>query len=264
MVILQGIRSCNGRARVEIVLLGTGTSIPHPEMASPGCCVRIPGAVLLFDIGSGNLKRLAEAGISYLDINCVFLTHFHPDHTGDLVPLLFAFRNPYHPRETGFKICGPPGLVDFYRGLCGAYGTHVEALDYDLEIKEMGGVYETDSFRVLSLHVPHTGASLAFRIESAGRNFVVSGDTGYSEELVEFSRGADAVLYECSFPGDSAVTGHLTPTLAARMAEEAGVGKLVLTHFYPVFDGYDITGECRKVFGGTIVLGRDLLTFQLD
>jgi len=248
---------------VEITLLGTGTSIPHPDRASSGCLVRAGGTVMLFDVGSGTLKRLAEAGHSYLEIDLVFLTHFHPDHTGDLVPLLFALRNPYFPRTGSLQIVGPPGLLDFYRGLCGVYGTHVEALDYDLKIAEMEGPFEATSFSVMSVNVPHTRQSLAYRVEAEGRSFVVSGDTGPSPELVEFSRGADLALFECSFTVEQEAEGHLTPVTAGGMAEEAGVSKLVLTHFYPVFGGCDIVSDCRKVFSGEVTVGTDLMRILL-
>ena len=248
---------------MEITLLGTGTSIPHPERASPGCLVCVGGSTILFDIGSGTLKRLAETGRSYLDIDFVFLSHFHPDHTGDLVPLLFAFRNPYHPRTGCITIGGPPGTISFYRGLCGVYGTHVEALDYDLEVIEIGAHLEMPDFSLTSIKVPHTEQSLAYRVEADGKSFVLSGDTGVSPELADFSRGADVAMFECSFTSDQEAQGHLTPATAGSMAEQAGVSKLVLTHFYPVFDGCDIRSECRKYFSGEAVVGTDLMKIKL-
>jgi ribonuclease BN (tRNA processing enzyme) len=252
-----------GEYALEIVLLGTGTSIPHPERASPACFVRAGSVMMLFDIGSGSLRRLAEAGFSYLDIDYIFLTHFHPDHLGDLVPLLFAFRNPFHPRTRKLTICGPHGMGDHYRGLREVYGIYVEPKEYDLELVEVDESFRGEDFAVSSINVPHTGSSRAYRLESDGKSIVLSGDTEYSHELVELSRGADLVLYECSFRDGMDAEGHLTPAVAARMAEEAGVGTLVLTHFYPVFDGFDIGDECRNVFKGKVIMGEDLLKFQL-
>jgi len=244
---------------VELLLLGTGTSIPHPERNSPGCCVEAGGSRILVDLGSGGLTRLAEAGISYLDIDYLFLTHFHPDHTGDLVPLIFASRNPFHPREKRLTLSGPRGLKDFYRGLLGVYGEFVEPRGYDLKIVELEGPFEASGFRITSHRVPHTASSLAYRIFSGGKSIVVSGDTGYSEEFVEFSSGTDLLLCECSFRDDMDIPGHLTPRTAARIGEEAGAARLVLTHFYPVFEGIDIEAECRKHYRGELTVGRDLM-----
>lgn len=244
---------------MELLLLGTGTSIPHPRRSSPGCCVSAGGSRILFDIGSGSLRRLAEAGISYLEIDYVFLTHLHPDHTGDLVPLLFASRNPLQPRTKRLTVSGPPGTKDFYRGLLGVYGDLVEANEYKLGIVELEGPFEASGFRIECHRVPHTATSLAYRIFWGGKNIVVTGDTGYSEGLIEFSKGADLLLAECSFRDDMDASGHLTPGTAGRLAGEAGVARLVLTHFYPVFEGYDIERECRKHFRGDLVVGEDLM-----
>lgn len=249
---------------MEVILLGTGTSIPHPEKASSGVCVRTDDTLVLFDLGSGTLKRLAEAGISYLDIDHVIFTHYHPDHTGDLVPLVFSYRNPFRPRSRNFTLVGPPGLTEFYRGLRGVYGDFVEPRDYELELVEHEGAYETDGFLLTSLPVHHTEASLAYRFYSEQKSIVVSGDTGPFPELADFSRGADLAIFECSFRDDMDAEGHMTPTSAGLLAEEAGVTKLVLTHFYPVFDdGYDIVGRCRKVYSGDVIVGEDLSRIRL-
>jgi ribonuclease BN (tRNA processing enzyme) len=250
-------------AVMEIIMLGTGTSIPHPDMASPGVCVRTKSSLVLFDLGSGALKRLAEAGVSYLDVGHVVFTHYHPDHTGDLVPLLFSYRNPFRPRTTGLTVIGPPGLVEFYGALCGVYGPFVEAREYELELVEHREPYETEEFLLEGLRVRHTESSLAYRFSSGGKTFVVSGDTGPFPRLAEFSRGADLAIFECSFRDDAGVEGHLTPETAGALAEEAGVPRLVLTHFYPVFDGYDIAAHCRKAYGGEVVIGKDLSRIRL-
>ncbi len=248
---------------MEIIMLGTGTSIPHPERASPGVCVRTAGSLVLFDLGSGTLKRLAEAGESYLDVDHVVFTHYHPDHTGDLVPLLFSYRNPFRPREAKLTIVGAPGLAEFHRALSGVYGDFVEAREYDLEIVEFRDPYEAGDFRLEGLRVPHTESSLAYRLSSGGRSIVVSGDTGAFAGLAKFSRGVDLAIFECSFRDDMEIEGHLSPTKAGQLAEEAGVPKLVLTHFYPVFEGFDIALHCRKVYGGEVIVGKDLSRIRL-
>jgi ribonuclease BN (tRNA processing enzyme) len=246
---------------MELLLLGTGTAIPHVERSSPGAFVKAGSSRILFDTGSGTLRRLSEAGISYLDIDQVFFTHFHPDHTGDLVPLLFASRNALQPRAKKLILGGPPGLEAFYRGLLGVYGEFIEAGDYDLGIVEIQGSFEARDFLLLSHKVPHTENSFAYRISSEGKSLVLSGDTGYSEDLVEFSRDADLLLCECSFRDDMEISGHLTPRLAGRIAREAGARRLVLTHFYPVFEDYDIEAACRKEYRGEVAVGRDLMKF---
>ena len=69
---------------------------------------------------------------------------------------------------------------------------------------------------------------------------VYSGDTDYSEDLIRLAQGADLLICECSLPEEMKVEGHLVPSLAGRIASEAGCRKLLLVHLYPECEGRDI------------------------
>ncbi len=86
-----------------------------------------------------------------------------------------------------------------------------------------------------------------------------SGDTDVSENLVSLAQNADIKICEGSLPDAIKVPGHLTPSLAGQMATQAGVKKLVLTHFYPQCNDADIVSECRKTYAGPLVLAEDLM-----
>lgn len=75
---------------MKLTILGSGTCVPYARRGSSGYAIELEGASMLLDCGSGATRSLARAGINYLGIDCLFLSHFHPDHTGDLVPFLFA------------------------------------------------------------------------------------------------------------------------------------------------------------------------------
>jgi ribonuclease BN (tRNA processing enzyme) len=59
------------------------------------------------------------------------------------------------------------------------------------------------------------------------------------------------------------VEGHLTPSLAGRIAAEAGAKKLLLTHFYPECESADIEAQCRKTYDGPLILARDLMVVDV-
>jgi ribonuclease BN (tRNA processing enzyme) len=112
--------------------------------------------------------------------------------------------------------------------------------------------------------VEHSPQSIAFRITGpGGRRLVYSGDTDYSESLVDLARGADLLICESSFPEEHKVRGHLTPAMAGDIAARAAVRRLMLTHFYPACDRADIEGECRRTYRGPLVLARDLMRLSL-
>ena len=94
-------------------------------------------------------------------------------------------------------------------------------------------------------------------------SLVYSGDTGFCDEIVSLADGTDLLILECSFPDDMKIEGHLTPSQAGRIASLAGVKKLLLTHFYSECLATDITTQCRKTYGGELVLARDLLHLDI-
>ncbi|MFB6147360.1 MAG: MBL fold metallo-hydrolase, partial [Candidatus Nanohaloarchaea archaeon] len=70
----------------------------------------------------------------------------------------------------------------------------------------------------------------------------------YFRALEDFARGADVLVTDCSMPDDEKMEGHMTPTESARLAEKAGVEKLVLSHLYPDIEGHDIVEKARETF----------------
>lgn len=251
---------------MNVIVIGSGTGIPLAHRASPALVMTSPGGPVLFDMGPGTLRQLARIGIGHERIGRIFLSHFHPDHTADLIHFLFATRNPLVLKKRNpFTVYAPRGLKVFLEGMESAYGTWIripeeimrtEELDaVDLDQRMLPGV------EVLSLPVPHTSQSLAFRVaaSSSGTSFVYTGDTGFAQELAEFAKDCDVLISECSFPDGEGVEGHLTPSEAGRMATLAGARKLVLLHFYPEVLATDIVSQCRKTFEGELVLGRDFL-----
>jgi ribonuclease Z len=101
-----------------------------------------------------------------------------------------------------------------------------------------------------------------------GRTVVYSGDTRPSLALIEAARGADLLVHEATFGGDELErakdTGHSTAAEAARVALDAGVRRLVLTHISPRYtrDAPELLAEARAIFPETIV-ARDGMTVEV-
>ncbi len=248
-------------SRMHVTILGSGTAIPSLRRGSPALLVEVAGQSLLFDGGAGTLPRLLEAGVPVIELDRVFYTHLHPDHTGDLVPLLFALRNPAWRRTKPLYLTGPRGFLAYYEGLVSVYGDWIAANSYELMLKEiLTEATEGKGFRVIPREVEHIKHSLCYRVEAAGgKSLVFSGDTTYCDAIIDAGRGADLLVLECSSPDEQPMKNHLTPTQAGQIAALSGCRRLVLTHFYPICDEYDIVTPCRKVFDGELVLAEDMM-----
>lgn len=253
----------------RVTILGSGTCVPSLERSACAAVACFDDTVFLFDIGPGTTRRLLEAGISVFDVTHIGISHLHPDHTGELVSFLFANKYPVGSlRQKPLTLIGGTGLAAFYAQLKDIYGEWIDGAG-KLEILEMSNT-KTDEktfsgFRLQTAPVCHRPESVAFRINHpGGQSLVYSGDTDYSENLIDLSQSADLLICEAALPDEHKVEGHLTPSLAGSIASRANAGRLVLTHLYPPCEGADMIGQCRRSYAGPVSLARDLLTFELD
>jgi ribonuclease BN (tRNA processing enzyme) len=254
---------------MRIIILGSGTAIPMTDRGSPSLAVFVDNHPILFDLGPGTMGRLARLGIGPEKIEKIFLTHFHPDHTADLIHFLFACRNPgLLKRRSPFSVSGPSGLHKFMEALHSAYPDWLNFPIDTMQTDELSCNETTERdhghYRIKTAPAHHTPQSLAYRIENnTGKAVVISGDTGFCDHIIQLAENADLLILEAAFPDNQAVDGHLTPSLAGRMAHLAGVKRLVLTHFYPECLKTDITAQCRKTWQGELTLAEDLLQIQI-
>jgi ribonuclease BN (tRNA processing enzyme) len=224
--------------------------------------VRHGGCTLLVDAGLGTLQKLAALGVSLAEPDVVAFTHLHLDHTAELAPMLFSIKNTGIGRRKPLSLLGAPGFREFYGKLRRTYGNWVEGGDYPLLVEEITDrPVSLGSLVLTAVPVLHTPQSVAFRVEDpeTGKVIAFSGDTAVCPGLVTAARDADVAVFECSFPNERRVEGHLTPGEAGEVANAAKVKRLVLTHFYPECEGADILGQCRETYSGEIILAEDLL-----
>jgi ribonuclease BN (tRNA processing enzyme) len=255
---------------ITVTILGSGTCVPSLKRSSCCALLKVGDSNLLFDSGPGTMRRLLETGTTIFDISFIFYSHLHPDHTGELVPFLFATKYPdVNSRTTPLTITAGRGFSAFYKKLKNIYGNWIELSPGMVNIIELDNTgpdsIRFDDFTVKSLPVEHTDESIAYRINSVGgKSVVYSGDTDFSGNLITLSKDADLLICESAMPDELKVKGHLTPSMAGEIATRANVRKLVLTHFYPICDQADVEKQCRKTWSGPLVLAEDLVNIDLS
>ena len=243
------------------------------------------------DCGYGVSKQLISAGVALNRVRYVFITHHHSDHNLELGPLF------YNAWITGLPVrvdaYGPPGLTamtrDFFNYLKFDIDTRIDdagradprTLLTPHEFDKPGIVLTNDDVKITSCLVRHPPIkqAYAYRFDAKDRSIVISGDTAYAPELAEFAKGADVLIHEVMYlPGIEALlrrlpnakrlrehlmAAHTLPEDVGKIAAQAGVKTLVLSHFVPGDDA-SITDEqwsegVRKYFKGQIIVGKDLM-----
>jgi ribonuclease BN (tRNA processing enzyme) len=251
----------------RITIIGSGTCVPRLDRSACAVLVETGRAKILLDLGPGTIRRLLEYGVTIFELSHILLSHFHPDHTSELAPLLFATKYPDgNARRRRLDVIGGPGLRSFYQGLQAAYGQWIELPQEQLAFIEMEiAVTQSlkfDDFHVTARPMNHRPESLAYRIQvKNGFSMVYSGDTDECQALAELADGTDLLICESAMPDQQKVPGHLTPSLAGAVASRAKAKRLVLTHLYPPCDAVDIVKQARSTYKGPVIVAEDLMSF---
>jgi ribonuclease Z len=269
---------------MQVILLGTGFPRPDPNRAGPSTAIVIGEKVFIVDAGRGILMRFAGTDLALKNIQAVFLTHLHSDHTEGL-PDLFDTSWIFG-RAAPLELYGPRGTKQMAAALVKFFAADIH-VRRDLTEKQPaagatihthivneGLVYKDESVRVTAFAVDHHPVEPAFgyRFDSGGKSIVISGDTRPSDNLIHFAKDADILVHEACLP--EYFDEHDTPEVAARLkqyhtsaedagrvAQAAGVKMLVLTHLVPGNNDQAFLDRAGKYYKGKIVAGHDLMRF---
>ena len=274
---------------MKFTFLGTGCPVASPLRAGPAHLVTGARARVLIDCGAGVSRRLVAAGERGADIDALIVTHYHSDHVVDFYQLLVS--SWHQGRARPFVVHAPASVISHMRRILAAYADERELRiaherrpsSHGLEV-EFHELADGRSIKVGDLvaepfAVDHRPITPAFGLVlGQGKTRIVfSGDTRPVSSIVEAARGAELLVCEVfvdremkPMPGvRSAETiaavrsYHLTPRQIAKLAREAEVAALALTHFVPPnADREALVAEIRKGFQGPVIAGEDLMSID--
>ncbi len=282
----------------KLVILGTGGGplpmVPSRHRFMTSHVMVSNGAAYVLDFGLGVTNQFARTGLSFQDVRSLFITHHHPDHNIEYGPFLIIGWIGGLPLTV--KAYGPPPLKHMTSGFLDAWRATVDfwAEDFKVpplhsldvtEISAVGPVMEDENVKVSATIVNHPPVkpALGYRFDFPDRSIAFSGDTTPVEAMAKIAAGADMLVHE-AMDLEAEATGLKTRIgngLAAkyditmahmradhspvedvgRIAQEAGVKTLVLSHLVPS-DGVkdDIwRAGAAKHFKGEIIVAHDMM-----
>jgi ribonuclease BN (tRNA processing enzyme) len=253
-------------SRLTLTVIGCSGSVPGPQSAASCYLVEADDFRLVMDLGSGALGPL-QRHCAISDIDAVLLSHLHPDHCIDVLPLYVARTYGPEGRLPRLPVYGPAGAGgDLARAYPGGRDPEQEAFGGAFAFADLApGRTSIGPLDVTVARMAHPVPTWGIRIEHGGRAVVYSADTGPCESLVELARGADLFLCEASYVDEDTNPPdlHLTGAEAGEHAARAGVRRLVLTHIPPWFDPTDALAAAGKTFDGPIELARPGSSYQV-
>jgi ribonuclease BN (tRNA processing enzyme) len=299
--ILMLAATCGASAQTRVVTLGTqGGPLPGPTRAQPANAVVVRDRIYLVDAGNGVIHQLVAAGLDQRKIGTIFITHNHDDHNADWGTLLGIQWSTGRRADT--HVYGPAGTESMLQGFMQYFAPNARIRMADSpnypqpqkawhahDIQGPGLVFRDDLITVTAIENCHFAPgresldkSYAFRFQTPDEVIVFAGDTGRCPQLVEFAKDADLLVHEVIDPPliEQAMRRELPPQVAeglmrhmvqehttaedvGRLAQAAGVKKLVLTHVIPGREEPDsgYLDGVKKHYGGPAVVARDLMAF---
>ena len=278
----------------RLVTLGVkgGPSVRKGGAMPTATLLDLDGRRIVVDCGLGVTRALVQADVVLATLDVILITHLHSDHVLELGGLIHTAWT--SGLKTPVQVFGPVGTRALWDGFLAslAYDNAIRVVDDGrvpleslVSVVEIGpGVVPVPGISVSALAVLHPPVdhALAYRIDGS-RSVTFSGDTTHFPPLADFARGCDVLLHEAMLPegideilrktgGGEKLRHHLhashaTVDDAARIAQAAGVGRLVLNHLIPTddprFTQADWLTRAAAHYAGPVTLGRDGLELAL-
>jgi ribonuclease Z len=291
-------------------LCGTGSPMPDINRAGPCISVLAGGHAFIVDAGEGSARNVLLMNFPIGKTEAILLTHFHSDHISDLGEMELQ-RWAGGSNKTPLDVIGPTGVEQVVAGFNLAFGLdagyrvahHGPAVmpptgagavanpfELSAEYNASVVVFDEDGVKITAFKVDHRPVepAVGYRFDYKGRSLVISGDTVYSESLLEQAQGVDMLFHEAlnvnmvnmmnqnadvnGSPSIGNITHdipsyHSTPEDAAKIAGLAGVKQLVYYHIIPPLPSPILKnmflGDAKDYFSGPITMGEDGMLFFL-
>jgi ribonuclease BN (tRNA processing enzyme) len=255
-------------AVARLTIAGSSSSIPRPGRACSSYLVDDGATAVALDLGTGALANLRRY-VDYDVLGAVVISHMHADHFLDVIPLRYALRYGARRPKEKLPLYLPPGGLAMLERLVSAFadeGGHFLTDVFALHEYDPAAVLRIGAATLRFAHTQHYIPAFAIRWESGGASVAYSADTAPDERVVALARDADVFLCEATLRHDErerGARGHSSAEEAARMADAAGVRRLVLTHYGEESTSRDLDEPARTAFSGEIIVADDHAVFDL-
>jgi len=254
---------------MKLTVLGSGTFVPNLNRQNASYLLQDSRNNFVIDFGRGAINRLMEAGVSIYEIDSIFITHFaHPDHTADLLSLLFSLNVPANVKDNRKKdlyLYGPEGIKKYIKKMFGLMES--PTIKLKLVVKEVSPneTIKIDDWKITNFKVKHLNKSaLAYRFEKGNKIISFSGDSSYCDGLKKAIKSSDLAVLESTWPKNIEPGAHMTAEDAGKISLESNVKKLILSHILDSYlRNYDLIKSAKKYFKGPIIIAKDLMEIEI-
>jgi ribonuclease BN (tRNA processing enzyme) len=264
---------------MRVTTLGSATHYPRPGNACSGYLVQSGETSIWVDAGAGTLAEL-QRHVQLEDVNAIWISHTHADHTSDLLTAYYAYRFGDVQPGAPIPLFAPHGLRERMVAFLG--GSAETGLDLVFGFANLatnpgggstqlgatpgGGAAQLGDLALSWREVDHDVPGFALRVDGPDGSFVYSGDSAPCKALDELASGCDALLCEAGTdaqePGEHPV--HHTPEEAGGTASRAAVHRLIVTHTALGLSAEAAAARAQTRFDGPVEVARPGSVFVVE
>ena len=250
----------------KLIILGSSNAVSSKDSENTHMVLVGEERTVMVDCVNNPIHRLEKAGVDFMDVTDLILTHFHPDHVSG-VPLLLMdmwLRG----RKSLINIYGLHYTLDRMEKLMELYSwenwpNFFPVAFHRLPANEKNRLLDCAEFKITSSPVRHLIPTIGLRFDFKANKkaLAYSCDTEPCVEVVRLAEEADVLIHEAS----GAALGHSSAGQAGQIAAQAEVGKLFLIH-YPTgeYTNGNLIAETRQHYQGEVALATDFMTLDFS
>lgn len=253
---------------MKITILGSGSFFIDKTHSAPSYLIQTQDTNILLDCGPGTESQLAKIDFDPLNIEYIFISHFHADHTSDLLPILmraYILEKFYGGKiDKNIKIIGPKGIKEFVKKLANIF-QHEGLIDFEkIEYLTYDNLIDFDNFEIQPFKVCHANIpAYGLRLKIDNKIISYTGDAVFSKNLNKLVENADLLIADCADPKGNPAGVHMNTTQVGELCKNNNVKSVVLSHQVPPGYNTDVVGEVKEIFSGSVTLAKDLMEINL-
>jgi ribonuclease BN (tRNA processing enzyme) len=229
---------------LAVTVLGSSGMYATAERAASGYLIEAGEAHIWLDAGAGSWRNLLGV-IDHRDVDGIFLTHRHPDHTTDVFQAFHARRYGSATPLDPVPLWAPAETLERVT----AFIPEVEE-SFLLRPVSAGDRFATKGVHFSLFRMAHPVDTVGVRIECEGSTIAYSADTGADADFEGLAGRSDVFICEATFQdSDPLWEGHLRASQSGEIARRVGVGELLITHLPPWRDDRMSLEQARAACG---------------
>ncbi len=253
----------------KLTILGAGTFFVDKNRSASAYFLEIDNKKILIDCGPGTLIKLSQIGVKPQDIDFIFITHFHADHTSDLFPLFMNLRlTDFDNTNTSLifpQIIGPKGIYKFMLNCSRNYQLpalkgwdKVKFIDIDKQQKITKNI-KVEAYKVKHVAFGVIANAYAYCFTYKNKVITFSGDSIKCPGVEKACKNADIFVCDASYAKGKGNLAHMDTYDIGEIAQRNKVKKVILSHLYPQTDNVNLVTEVKEKFSGEVVKAKDLM-----